>query len=81
MAKAIPRCFTSRRQFELWVAAARVEAPGGSAYCTDCTPAYQRRMVTQQRCAYPRTRFCRDSEGFIEGRRPVEERMRALEAA
>lgn len=76
MRLAIPRCFCSRRQFELWMAAARESNPGGSAYCTDCTPAYRQQMVAQGRCAYPGTTFVIDAQGFVEGRRPPQQRVR-----
>lgn len=81
MRRAIPRCFSSRRQFELWMAAARDSKPGSSAYCADCTAEYQRQMIRQRRCAYPATTFGLDSEGFVEGRRPVEQRIRLKEVA
>ena len=78
--KSGPLCFDSRRQFDLWSAAARRSPPGSSSYCTDCSLKYQRQMITEGRCAYPGTRFCKDG-GLIEGRRPEEERIRPREAA
>ena len=78
---SVPRCFNSRRQFDLWMEAARRSQPGGSSYCTDCSTEYQQRMITRGRCAYPTTTFCTDSDGFVEGRRPVEDRVRLREVA
>jgi len=76
MMKPFPRCFDSRRQYELWVEAARRSHPGGSSYCADCAVEHQQRMVASQRCAHPRVTFHVDGDGFIEGRRPVEDRIR-----
>lgn len=81
MNRSIPKCFGSRRQFDLWREAAFRSTPGGSDYCTDCTAAYQQRMGRQGRCAYPDTTFAADGDGFIEGNRPVAERVRLREAA
>lgn len=81
MKMSVPRCFASRRQYELWLEAARAVPPGSSGYCTDCTAAYQQRMCRQGRCAYPDTTFASDGDGFIEGHRPLAERVRLREAA
>ena len=77
----IPKCFASRRQFELWREASRRVDPGDSDYCTDCTVEYQARMRLQGRCAYPATSFTADADGFVEGHRPVAERVNRLEVA
>lgn len=77
----VPLCFTSRRQFDLWNEAARGSDFTGSSYCADCTAAYQQRMIAQQQCAHPGTRFYLDADGFIEGRRPTVERLRPEAAA
>lgn len=81
MRKLSPRCFDSRRQYELWVEVARCSHPGGSSYCTDCSAQYQRRMIASQRCAYPGTMFHVAGDGLIEGRRPVEDCIRHREVA
>lgn len=81
MRKPFPRCFDTRRQYELWVEAARRSHPGGSSYCTDCSAEYQRRMIACQRCAHPSTTFHVDGDGLVEGRRPVEDRIRHREVA
>lgn len=77
----IPQCFSSQRQFDLWTAAAKGSDFTGSGYCADCAVDYQRRMLAQQRCAYPGTRFHLDADGFVEGRRPTAERLRPGEVA
>ncbi|MDP2431816.1 MAG: hypothetical protein Q8O33_07275 [Pseudomonadota bacterium] len=81
MSQSKPRCFTSRRQFDLWVEAAQRIHPGGSSFCTDCSPEYQQRMVALHRCAYPATSFHFDADGYVEGRRPVEDRIKRREVA
>ena len=81
MNQSKPRCFTSRRQFSLWVEAARRSNPGGSSYCADCTPEYQRHMVARYRCAHPATSFHVDADGYVEGRRPVEDRIKHRDVA
>lgn len=68
----VPLCFVSRRQFDLWQEAALNSECTGNGYCADCTAAYQSRMIARQQCAYPKTGFHRDADGFIEGRRPLE---------
>ena len=79
MNNAVPRCFNSRRQYDLWMESARIVKPAGSSYCTDCSLEYQRLMIAQGRCAHPATMFCIDSDGFIEGRRPMEDRVQQRE--
>lgn len=81
MKRGIPVCFDSRRQYALWLEAARRRPPGGSVYCADCTPEYQQRMVAQGRCAHPRTTFHLDRDGYDEGRRPVKDRIGRKEVA
>lgn len=76
MTRPIPWCFASRRQYALWREAARWRDPGASGYCADCTPGYQRRMIAENRCAYPDTTFRFDADGLIEGRRPKGARNR-----
>ena len=77
---SFPLCFCSRRQYELWMEAARNSDPAGSSYCTDCTPAYQEQMLAAGRCAYPDVWFDRDVDGFVEGRRPMAERVQKAAA-
>jgi len=63
----IPKCFSSREQYSLWVNAARLNSPGASGYCADCTPEYQREMIEQCRCECPDTTFHIDEDGFVAG--------------
>ena len=79
--KSYPVCFNSKRQYEAWEEGAEDSNPGDSRYCADCTVAYQRQMIAQHRCAHPCTSFYLDKEGFLEGRRRVEDRVRLKEAA
>lgn len=79
MKRGIPVCFDSGRQYALWREAALRRPPGSSTYCADCTPEYQQRMVGQGRCAHPRTTFHLDREGYVEGRRPIKDRVRRKE--
>lgn len=81
MRRAFPRCFDTRRQYELWVEAAHRSSLGRNSYCTDCTAEHQRRMGAQRRCGHPATAFHVDDDGFAEGRRPVEDRVRHGEVA
>jgi len=55
MAKASlrPRCFDAEAQFDAWREAARATDLPASAFCTDCTAQYQRRMHAQGRCERP----------------------------
>jgi len=62
-----PACFDSMEQFKLWQEAARAAYPGASFICSDCTPEYRDRMVKQNRCAKPLTRFIR-VEGELVGK-------------
>ena len=79
--KSYPLCFASRLQYEVWKKAAKHSRAGDSSYCADCTLAYQRQMVASFRCAHPCTSFYLDKDGFLEGRRRVEDRVRLKEAA
>ena len=79
--KVYPLCFASRLQYEVWKRAARQSPVGDSSYCADCTLAYQRQMIASFRCAHPCTSFHLDSDGFLEGRRRVEDRVQLKEAA
>jgi hypothetical protein len=71
---ATPACFPSREVFRIWGEAARLTGVGKSQWCTDCTPDYQQRMMTQHRCAYPGTTFAKDANGMVEGCRTIEDR-------
>lgn len=77
---SVPLCFCSRRQYELWREAAESTDLAGSDYCTDCTPVYQAEMYAAGRCRYPDTWFDRDADGFVEGRRPIADRVQKAAA-
>lgn len=81
MSAAFARCFSSPRQYQLWVEAARHSKPDRSSYCSDCTPEYQAAMKKEYRCGFLGTTFHTDADGFIEGRRPIEDRRIASEGA
>ena len=56
-----------------WVEWQRLNEQTGAApgkpldhYCTDCEPAYQAKMVAQQRCGYPDVTFITISERRID---------------
>jgi hypothetical protein len=75
LAKNVPECFPNATVFGRWREMARSQnAVGESGYCTDCTPEYQREMLGLARCRFPRTTFTYDEDGFVAGRRHVEDR-------
>lgn len=54
-----PKCFQSKQQFEAWVAMAKrskLKNPRLS-FCNDCSIAYKRQMIKEDRCEYPETVF------------------------
>jgi hypothetical protein len=63
-----PAC-TTEKQYELWKESAGYGGRGlpQSGFCTDCTPEYQREMVSQGRCEHPTISFRIDQHGFVEG--------------
>lgn len=74
MKEPFPRCFDSKEQYVLWVAAARSSHPtAGHSYCEDCTPAYQARMISSYRCQFPGTTFHIAADEGIHGRRSFKE--------
>jgi hypothetical protein len=70
-----PGCFSDASQYQQWRAYASKARAGDSDYCTDCTRAYQHQMIKQCRCLHVKTRFTIDCDGFVEGRRLLEERL------
>lgn len=70
-----PGCFHDTSQYQQWRTFAIKAKVGDSDYCTDCTRAYQHQMSRTCRCKHPKTRFLVDCDGFMEGRRPVNERL------
>ena len=71
----MPRCFDSRKQWYRWrvIAISDVSSLNSSAYCADCTPEYQARMIRAGRCEHPGTVFAPDEDGLITGTRPIKE--------
>jgi hypothetical protein len=75
---AKPACFDSRQQWEEWYAAAEVcqilannpKKPNPVAYCTDCTPEHQARMIREKRCGWPGVTFSKIDGPAVFGRRP-----------
>jgi hypothetical protein len=76
-----PACFKSIGEFANWMAAANRTGMPKSGYCTDCTPAYQGKMLTAHRCGHPGATFSIDEDGFIEGKRLKQDRRTRREAA
>ncbi len=58
-----PACFKSIGEFANWLAATKRTGMPKSGYCTDCTPAYQREMLTAHRCGHPGVTFSIDDDG------------------
>ena len=67
-----PPCFDSPEQFCLWVRIAELAGPAHfvnptKKYCHDCTPEYQREMVSEGRCRHSSVWFVH-IDGGVEGR-------------
>jgi hypothetical protein len=75
MTNNYPTCFASQSQYASWRQSALKSLPEASSYCADCTLEFQQKMITQSRCAHPKTVFEMDCTGFIDGRRPIDERL------
>ena len=61
------KCATDK-QYREWREAARNSPPSMSAwFCTDCTPAYQKKMLEQGKCARPDIKFKLDEDGGCAG--------------
>ena len=57
------KCATDE-QYREWREAARNSRPSISVwFCTDCTPAYQKKMLAQEKCVRPDIRFKLDEDG------------------
>lgn len=49
-----PLCFDNRQQYSRWHSMyVKVKEHTQLTYCSDCTRAYQQRMIAQGRCARP----------------------------
>lgn len=89
--KVTPLCFQSKKQYRDWVDLSLLGKPQWWI-CTDCTPEYQRKMISEQRCVQPSAKFI-DKEGralwvsqdkydLLEGKRLLRERKeRAMRVA
>ena len=57
-AQYYPACFSSASQYRDWVTLNRWSAqPRDPSYCLDCTPEFKEKMMGENRCAHPETRF------------------------
>lgn len=63
-----PLC-SDRETYSQWRELAIRERPGRAGFCSDCTPAYQAKMIDERRCKYPDVRFMM-KDGFLEGYLP-----------
>lgn len=53
-----PTCFEDTLQWRTYQKFWKLsKGTGFINYCLDCTPEYQKKMVEQNRCAYPKTTF------------------------
>jgi len=68
-----PKCFNSRKEYFIWLKAARVKPSPRFGFCTDCTIAYKEKMALEGRCSYASVFFVRSKEGGLEGRLPWSE--------
>ena len=67
-----PPCFDSQDQWDEWYRAAiATQMYRRFACCTDCTPSYQRRMLTAKRCVRPDVSFRLTSGHDKEGWAPL----------
>lgn len=77
-----PRCFGGDKQARRWVGATRHAAPGPSAFCADCTRAFQSEMLKAGLCDHPDTFFVVEPDGTEVGVKPKDPRqVRLFDAA
>lgn len=63
-----PPCFRGPRQYAEWKQSARAtNLCCACAWCTDCTPEYQHKMIQQGLCIRPDVHFRIDEDGMVEG--------------
>lgn len=55
--KKAPLCFDSQAQWDEYRVLTIESGKDGHTFCTDCTKAYQSKMILHGRCKYPGTRF------------------------
>jgi len=57
-AGSYPACFSSASQYREWIYLNRqASQPRDPSYCLDCTPEFKERMMGENRCSHPETRF------------------------
>ena len=68
-----PKCFTCTQWAE-WLDIEPVFRPytleGQLFPCADCVPAYQARMIKENKCEHPEVVFALDRDGFPTGKMP-----------
>lgn len=68
MPNKMPTCFETSDQYGKYKVLAQLTATEGFTFCTDCTPEYRDRMISEGRCKFPGTRFAKNN-GVLVGRR------------
>lgn len=57
-AESYPACFNNASQYRDWIYLNRqATQPRDPSYCLDCTPEYKEKMMNENRCSHPETRF------------------------
>jgi len=65
-AHAFPLCFDTRKQFDEWLAVARMAPPtAGLSVCADCKPSFQKAMIAKRRCENPHIEFDKTGEPIL----------------
>jgi hypothetical protein len=62
-----PKCFNNEAEFTHWQKLARQSHHNQTSFCKDCTPEYQKEMVSTKRCAHPLVQFRRFKDDGIQG--------------
>jgi hypothetical protein len=57
-AESYPACFNDARQYRdyIWLMRQAAE-PKDHGFCLDCTPEHKAKMLQEQRCSHPETKF------------------------
>ena len=71
--KNMPRCFSSVFDWKEWNRLNIISEQRDCTICTDCLPTFKQRMVGEDRCDHPKTKFMfiLDREGEPGQRHPV----------
>jgi hypothetical protein len=69
----MPHC-TERSMYNRWKELARLSGNLPARFCTDCTSAFQAKMLEEGRCDQPGIKFYKTKEGFIDGYLPFPEK-------